>query len=113
VVVREPGADLGVALAIASAGSGRPLPADVVVCGEVGLGGELRQVAQTQRRLAEAARLGFTAAIVPRLAPEPPSGITALRADDLLDAISLAGLAPVEHEEPPPRLVAVGPNPFP
>jgi len=109
VVVREPGADLGVALAVASAAVGRALPADVVVCGEVGLGGELRQVAQSQRRLAEAARLGFTSAIVPRLAPDPPAGITALRADDLLDAIGLAGLAAVEPASP--RLTAVA-NPF-
>ena len=94
----------GLALAIASAAIGRPLPPDLVVCGEVGLGGELRQVAQSQRRLAEAARLGFTAAIVPRLAPEPPPGITALRADDLLDAIDLAGLAwPPPSRRPVPR----------
>ncbi|MGZ4704211.1 MAG: DNA repair protein RadA, partial [Acidimicrobiales bacterium] len=109
VVVREPGADLGVALAIASAAIGRALPPDMVVCGEVGLGGELRQVAQSQRRLAEAARLGFTAAIVPRLAPEPPACITALRADDLFDAIALAGLGAAPE---PPR-VPVAPDPFP
>ena len=119
VVVREPGADLGLALAIASAAIGRPLPPDMVVCGEVGLGGELRQVAQSQRRLAEAARLGFTAAIVPRLAPEPPPGITALRADDLLDAIALAGLPGRPDARSPelagtrsprwPRTAAVGP----
>ena len=65
----EPGADLGVCLAVASALLDRPLPDDLVVCGEVGLGGELRQVAQTPRRLAEAARLGFRRAIVPASAP--------------------------------------------
>ena len=54
VRVAEPGADLGVALAIASALTGHALPSDLVACGEVGLGGELRQVAQTPRRLAEA-----------------------------------------------------------
>ena len=70
VRVREPGADLGLALAVASAKRDRPLAPGVVVCGEVGLGGELRQVAQCHRRLAEAARLGFTTAIVPRLAPD-------------------------------------------
>jgi DNA repair protein RadA/Sms len=101
--VTEPGADLGVALAIASAAVGRPLPPDVVVCGEVGLGGELRQVAQSQRRLAEAARLGFTAAIVPRLAPDPPAGIIALRADDLLDAVELAGLGVDADRSAAPR----------
>ena len=53
----------------------RPIPTDVVACGEVGLGGELRQVGQTARRLAEAARLGFRRAIVPQSSPAPPSGI--------------------------------------
>ena len=75
VKISEPAADLGVALALASALAGRPLPPDLVVCGEVGLGGELRQVSQTDRRLAEAARLGFHRALLPRLAPEPPDGI--------------------------------------
>jgi len=92
VRVHEPGADLGVALAVASAKTDLPMPAGLVACGEIGLGGELRQVSQGQRRLAEAARLGFTMAIVPRLAPEPPPGITALRATDLAEAIQLAGL---------------------
>jgi DNA repair protein RadA/Sms len=65
----EPGADLALALALASARSGVAVPSDVVACGEVGLGGELRQVHQTARRLAEAARLGFRRAIVPASAP--------------------------------------------
>ncbi len=59
VRVVEPGADLALALAVASSLSDTPLPADLVACAEVGLGGELRQVGQTPRRLAEAARLGF------------------------------------------------------
>jgi len=92
VKIHEPGADLGIALAIASAKTDRPVPAGLVACGEVGLGGELRQVSQASRRLAEAARLGFTTAIVPRLAADPPAGITALRASDLAEAIHLAGL---------------------
>ena len=72
VRVPEPGADLAVALAVASSALGRPLAGDLVACGEVGLGGELRQVRRTERRLAEAARLGFTRAVVPRSAPDPP-----------------------------------------
>ena len=59
VRVPEPGADLAMALAVVSSATERPLPADLVTCGEVGLGGELRQVHRTERRLAEAARLGF------------------------------------------------------
>jgi DNA repair protein RadA/Sms len=92
VRIAEPGADLAVALAVASAVTGTALPADLVACGEVGLGGELRQVAQTERRLAEAARLGFTRAIVPFSAPLAPRGVEAVRAATLAEAIASAGL---------------------
>ena len=50
---------------MAGARRGRPVAADLVAVGEIGLGGEMRQAAQTPRRLAEAARLGFRYAIVP------------------------------------------------
>jgi DNA repair protein RadA/Sms len=90
VRVVEPGADLAVALALMSSFTGRPLPDDLVACGEVGLGGELRQVSQTARRLAEAARLGFRRAVLPASAPDPPAGTVALRAATLGEAISLA-----------------------
>jgi DNA repair protein RadA/Sms len=92
VRVVEPAADLGLALALVSSVTGAALPADVVACGEVGLCGELRQVGQTGRRLAEAARLGFRRAVVPASAPEPPPGISVLRAGTLVEAIALAGL---------------------
>jgi DNA repair protein RadA/Sms len=93
VKVVEPGADLAVALAIISAYTDCPVADDLVACGEVGLGGEIRQVGHTARRLAEAARLGFRHAVVPMSAPEPPAGITALRAPTLHEAVVLAGLA--------------------
>jgi DNA repair protein RadA/Sms len=63
-----------------------------VACGEVGLAGELRQVGNTSRRLAEAARLGFTTALVPASAPEPPAGMHVLRARTLGEAVRAAGL---------------------
>lgn len=94
VRLHEPGADLGIALALVSAASDRPVAPDLVVCGEVGLGGELRQVGHTARRLSEAARLGFRTAIVPASAPAAPAGITTLRAATLADAVELAGCAP-------------------
>jgi len=94
VKVAEPAADLGLALALASALASQPLPADLVVCGEVGLGGELRQVSHCDRRLAEAARLGFTRALVPRLAPDPPDGIVAIRVGTLAEAIEAIGIRP-------------------
>jgi DNA repair protein RadA/Sms len=89
VKVIEPGADLALALALASAGGDTPLPDDLVACGEVGLGGELRQVHQTARRLAEAARLGFRRAVVPASAPPGPPGVEVLRAATLAEALDL------------------------
>ncbi len=106
VKVVEPGADLGVALAVVSALTDRPLPAGLVACGEIGLAGELRQVGQTARRLAEAARLGFTYAIVPCSAPDPPPGISALRAATLAEAVDGLGLACSGR---PPGLRSVAP----
>src|SRR6266850_1589735 len=64
--VVEPAADLAIVLAAASSYMERPLPADVVVLGEVGLTGEVRAVAGLEARLRCAAQLGFRAAIVPR-----------------------------------------------
>ena len=90
--VVEPGADLALALAVASSCANTPLPDDLVACAEVGLGGELRQVSQTSRRLAEAARLGFGRVLLPESAPQPPSGLTALRAATINDALTLVGL---------------------
>ena len=63
--VSEPAADLAVAAALASAASDRPTSAGMVYFGEVGLSGEVRQVAQAEARLKEAAKLGFDAATCP------------------------------------------------
>ncbi|HZD65351.1 MAG TPA: DNA repair protein RadA [Acidimicrobiales bacterium] len=87
VRVSEPAADLALALALASASAGVALPADTVVCGEVGLGGEVRQVAHVQRRLAEAARLGFTRALVPASSPAGPAGLEVVRVGHLAEAV--------------------------
>ncbi len=92
VKLTEPGVDLSVCLAIASALSSRPLASDLVVFGEVGLAGELRQVSQTQRRLNEAARLGFSRAIVPVNAPDSSSNIRVTRVATLAEALRAAGL---------------------
>jgi DNA repair protein RadA/Sms len=93
VRVVEPAVDLALALAVASAQSGVALPADAVACGEVGLGGELRRPAQLDRRLSEADRLGFRRAIIPTSAPDPPGGMTAIRAATLAEAVTILGLA--------------------
>jgi DNA repair protein RadA/Sms len=65
VRIDEPGADLGVALAIASAATGRRVRSGLACFGEVGLTGRLRAAAQAERRLAECAKLGVVEAVVP------------------------------------------------
>ena len=63
--LNDSAADLAVCMAIASAAAGRKLDDDMVVFGEVGLGGEIRSVTALDRRIAEARKLGFTGAIAP------------------------------------------------
>jgi DNA repair protein RadA/Sms len=89
----EPGADLAVCLALVSALADQPLPADLVVFGEVGLAGELRQVAHASRRLAEAARMGFTRAIVPANSANGVEGIALTRVATVNEALLAVGLA--------------------
>src|SRR5690606_27674962 len=57
--ISEPAADLAVAAALISALTDRPVPAEAVVFGEIGLAGEVRAVSQAEQRLKEAAKLGF------------------------------------------------------
>ncbi|MFZ5781470.1 MAG: DNA repair protein RadA [Pseudomonadota bacterium] len=64
--IGEPAADLAVAAAVVSSLCDEPVPADMVVFGEIGLGGEVRPVGQREARLREAAKLGFRSALVPR-----------------------------------------------
>ena len=83
VRVTEPAADLALALAVASAARDAPIPPATVVLGEVGLSGEVRRVGAVGRRLAEAARLGFSTALVP---PDPgplPDGMRVTEVADL------------------------------
>ena len=73
VKITEPGADLAVILAMVSSLRNKPLPEKLVVFGEVGLAGEVRPVQRGQERLKEAAKLGFTSAIIPKAnAPRQP-----------------------------------------
>jgi len=66
VRITEPAADLAVLLAIVSSFKNKPLPEKMVVFGEVGLAGEVRPVQRGQERLKEAAKLGFTRAVIPK-----------------------------------------------
>jgi DNA repair protein RadA/Sms len=98
----EPSADLAVALAVAGAVHDRALPVDVLALGELGLSGELRKVGSVQRRLAEAARLGFRRAVVPVGSGPAPTGMRVFEAADLWQAlVALDGLA--GRPAPPPQ----------
>jgi DNA repair protein RadA/Sms len=91
----EPAADLATALALAGAVADRPLAAGTVAFGEVGLAGEVRPVTGLHRRLSEAARLGFTCAVVPRGTREAvpaPDGMRVLEAGDVTEALGQARL---------------------
>jgi DNA repair protein RadA/Sms len=91
--VAEPAVDLGVAIAIASSFRDRPVERSTVVVGEIGLSGELRSVNQLDRRLNEAARLGFARVIVPATVGKPhltASGIEIVRAASAAEAIEAA-----------------------
>lgn len=87
----DPSCDLAVAIAVASAFTGNPLPATLVVIGEVGLAGDLRRVTGMDRRLAEAARLGFTTALVPAGSGQPPKGLRTLEAATIGKALRMMG----------------------
>jgi len=92
--VGEPAADLAVAAAIASAAGDRPTNAGTVYFGEVGLSGEVRQVAQAEARLKEAAKLGFDTACLPRRVarggrvPAAPDGLRLVEVGHLADLVA-------------------------
>jgi len=106
----EPAVDLAVALALSSAIRDRPLPAGLCAIGEVSLSGDVRRVRTLDRRLAEAARLGFSTALVPGAhAGEPLSaaasqGIRTIPVSTLSEAITAAlnlSLAEAGARRPP------------
>ncbi|MBQ8975123.1 MAG: DNA repair protein RadA [Oscillospiraceae bacterium] len=91
--LNDTGADLAVILALASSYKDKPIDDQLVAVGEVGLTGELRTVNQTESRLAEIARLGFKACIIPAQAKgkiKIPQGLQIFTAKTLYDAIKIA-----------------------
>jgi DNA repair protein RadA/Sms len=90
VRVSEPAIDLALGLALGSAVSGVPVPEGTVAFGEIGLGGEVRQVGQMSRRLAECARLGFGRAVVAASSPAGPPGMELVRVKTLKEALAVA-----------------------
>jgi DNA repair protein RadA/Sms len=103
----DPSSDLAVAVALASAYANLPMPATAVMIGEVGLAGDLRRVAGMERRLAEAARQGFTTALVPSGCDVVPPGVRVLQAPTIVAALEHM-LNLIEHRSkastPPHRL---------
>jgi DNA repair protein RadA/Sms len=89
VRIDEPGADLAVALAIASAAKGAPLKASTASFGEVGLTGRLRPATQAERRAQECAKLGLANVIVPK-GTEARAKVSLVEADTLRQAVSAA-----------------------
>ncbi len=89
--ISEPAADLAVMLAIQSSLRGRALPRGFITFGEVGLAGEVRPAPRGQERLKEAAKLGFSVAIVPKAnAPKKPiEGLTVHAVERIEQALEL------------------------
>ncbi len=94
LLLREPAADLALCAALASAVRDAPVPADCILLGEVGLAGEVRPVVRLERRLQEAARLGFKSAVVSSreralrgAAPLAVTGVSTLK--DALKAVMI------------------------
>lgn len=90
--IDETAVDLGVCAAIATGQADVAMPSDMIFIGEVGLGGELRAVTQLEKRLSEAAKLGFKSAVVPKQSLNGirvPDGFAAFGVKSLVEAISL------------------------
>jgi len=91
----EPAADLALCVAIASSHRNRLIGSGWAVMGEVGLAGELRPIAQTDRRISECARMGFTDLIVPQgnlRGIHAPDGVRLHGANTLSEALDILGL---------------------
>ena len=91
----EPAADLALCAAVASSFRNRPTDGNWAVMGEVGLAGEVRAVAQAERRIAECARLGFTHILLPKSNLKNlriPEGVTVVGVDTVSQAVGELGL---------------------
>lgn len=86
----EPAIDLGVVLAIASSLTNRSLDPEMVVVGEVGLGGDLRSVPRIEARLKEAAHMGFTKAMIPKKGRNDYGALSLLKVERVEEALRLA-----------------------
>jgi DNA repair protein RadA/Sms len=111
--LRGPSADLAVAISLASAALDRVVPAGTIAIGEVGLAGDLRRVPNIAQRLSEAARLGFTHAVVPAdhgaapTARTTPTGMRVSECDDISSALSALRLISTVTRHPTADLQVV------
>jgi DNA repair protein RadA/Sms len=99
VRIDEPGADLAVGLALASAARGAVVPAGTAAFGEIGLTGRLRPAAQAERRLEECVKLGLGLAIVPAVTKQR-RGLETRAVDTVRQAIGAALTTDAKREEP-------------
>ncbi|MFC1974576.1 magnesium chelatase domain-containing protein, partial [Chloroflexota bacterium] len=103
--IGEPAADLGIALAIASSFRDMGVDPQLVAVGEVGLSGELRAVSQLDRRVAEAARLGFKRCLVPKTSAKVspvPKGIELIPVTTLREAVRVGLVGSRQRSEAEP-----------
>lgn len=100
--VSEPAADLGVAVAVAASFRDRIIDPELVLIGEVGLGGQIRPVSQMELRLKEAAKLGFKRALVPKGQKRGDVGMEVIEVGRVVDAIATALANSTQHEPDEP-----------
>ena len=106
IKVDEPAADLGIAVAVVASFRDRIVDPHTVLIGEVGLGGQVRQVSQLELRLREAAKLGFKRAIIPKGQTPPDLGLEIIPVPRVLDAI----LEAIPGPSQPPNSNGSSPN---
>tara|TARA_Y100001970_G_scaffold294331_1_gene450798 strand:- start:106057 stop:107436 length:1380 start_codon:yes stop_codon:yes gene_type:complete len=100
IKISEPAADMAVAAALISSIKNKPIPEGMVFFGEIGLSGELRPVAQSESRLKESEKLGFTRALLPahseQLNEKARLGINIINVKEISELITLIGLETLE-----------------
>ena len=95
--VGEPAADLAAAAALISSHAGQPLPRETVFFGEISLSGDVRPAPQAELRLKEAAKLGFTTAVVPAGTKIEGAGLSLRPVRDVTELVELFGTTAATH----------------
>jgi DNA repair protein RadA/Sms len=90
--IQEPACDLAVLLAVASAFKNKPLPREMIIFGEVGLGGEVRATGQAEKRINEAEKMGFKEILTPNFKQPVKGKIKITKVKNILEALKYLGL---------------------